>query len=157
MMPRWSAAADLQGKVVLIDFCTYTCINRLRTLPYVRAWAGKYKAHGLVLIGVHSPELLFEHDPDNVRRAVKDMRIEHPIAIDNSFAIWQAFRNRYWPARYLVDARGAFVTERSVKVITSGRNERFRRHWTMRARATSVMRSCRSMGAESKPPLIGTI
>jgi thiol-disulfide isomerase/thioredoxin len=60
MMPRWSAAADLQGKVVLIDFCTYTCINRLRTLPYVRAWAGKYKAHGLVLIGVHSPEFLFE-------------------------------------------------------------------------------------------------
>ena len=98
--------ADLQGKVVLVDICTYTCINWLRTLPYVRAWDAKYRAHGLVVIGVHAPEFLFEHDLDNVRRAIKDMQVEHPIAIDNTFSIWRAFRNRYWPARYLVDAGG---------------------------------------------------
>ena len=98
--------ADLQGKVVLIDVCTYTCINWLRTLPYVRAWAEQYRSHGLVVIGVHAPEFLFEQDLDNVRRAAKDMRVEHPIAIDNSFSIWRAFGNRYWPSRYLIDVRG---------------------------------------------------
>ena len=98
--------ADLQGKVVLIDVWTYTCINWLRTLPYVRAWAEKYKSHGLVVIGVHSPEFLFEQDLDNVRRAAKDMRVAHSIAIDNTFSIWRAFENRYWPSRYLIDVRG---------------------------------------------------
>jgi hypothetical protein len=98
--------AQLQGRVVLIDVCTYTCINWLRTLPYVRAWADKYKSHGLVVIGVHSPEFQFEHDQNNVRRALKDMRIEHPIAMDNEFSIWRAFQNVYWPSRYLIDARG---------------------------------------------------
>ncbi len=100
------AAADLRGKVVLIDFWTYTCINWLRTLPYVRAWAEKYRDHGVVVIGVHSPEFPFEHDLENVRRAAKDMRVEYPIAIDNDFAIWHAFTNHYWPALYLVDAQG---------------------------------------------------
>ncbi len=100
------AAADLRGKVVLIDFWTYTCINWLRTLPYVRAWAEKYRDHGVVVIGVHSPEFPFEHDLENVRRAAMDMRVEYPIAIDNDFAIWQAFTNHYWPALYLVDAQG---------------------------------------------------
>src|SRR5260370_36780715 len=100
------AAADLRGKVVLIDFWTYTCINWLRTLPYVRAWAEKYRDHGVVVIGVHSPEFPFEHDLENVRRAAMDMRVAYPIAIDNDFAIWQAFTNHYWPALYLVDARG---------------------------------------------------
>src|SRR5712692_2227588 len=90
------AAADLRGKVVLIDFWTYTCINWLRTLPYVRAWAEKYRDHAVVVIGVHTPEFSFEHDLENVRRAAKDMRIEYPIAIDND----------YWPALYLVDAQG---------------------------------------------------
>jgi thiol-disulfide isomerase/thioredoxin len=99
-------AADLQGKVVVIDVWTYTCINWLRTLPYVRAWAEKYRSHGLVVIGVHSPEFLFEQDVDNVRRAMKDMRVEHPVAIDNTFSIWRAFKNRYWPSRYLIDAHG---------------------------------------------------
>ncbi len=99
-------AADLRGKVVLIDVGTYTCINWLRTLPYVRAWAETYRSHGLVVIGVHAPEFLFEQDVGNVRRAVKDMRVEHPVAVDNSFSIWRAFRNRYWPSRYLIDARG---------------------------------------------------
>ena len=100
------SAADLRGKVVLIDFWTYTCINWLRTLPYVRAWAEKYREHGVVMIGVHSPEFSFEHDLENVRRAVQDMRVSYSIAIDNDFAIWQAFTNHYWPALYLVDAQG---------------------------------------------------
>jgi thiol-disulfide isomerase/thioredoxin len=100
------SAADLRGKVVLIDFWTYTCINWLRTLPYVRAWAEKYKEHGVVVIGVHTPEFSFEHDLENVRRAARDMRVEYPIAIDNDYAIWNAFDNHYWPALYLVDAQG---------------------------------------------------
>jgi thiol-disulfide isomerase/thioredoxin len=98
--------AGLRGKVVLIDVWTYTCINWLRTLPYVRAWAAKYKNQGLVVIGVHSPEFGFEHNIENVRREAKDMRVDYPIAIDNDFAIWRALNNNYWPAHYLVDAQG---------------------------------------------------
>jgi thiol-disulfide isomerase/thioredoxin len=96
---------SLAGKVVLVDFWTYTCINWLRTLPYVRAWAQKYR-QGLVVIGVHTPEFTFEHNLDNVRRAVRQMRIEYPVVIDNDYAIWRAFRNQYWPALYFIDARG---------------------------------------------------
>jgi thiol-disulfide isomerase/thioredoxin len=98
--------AALRGKVVLIDFWTYTCINWLRSLPYVRAWAEKYKDQGLVVIGVHTPEFAFERDVDNVRRAAKDMRVDYPVAIDNDYAIWRAFNNSYWPALYFVDAQG---------------------------------------------------
>src|SRR5256885_4343834 len=100
------SAADLRGHVVLIDFWTYACINWLRTLPYVRAWAEKYQEHGVVVIGVHTPEYPFEHDLENVRRAAKDMQVSYPIAIDNDYAIWRAFNNHYWPALYLVDAQG---------------------------------------------------
>jgi thiol-disulfide isomerase/thioredoxin len=99
-------AAELRGKVVLIDFWTYTCINWRRSLPYVRAWADKYKDHGLVVIGVHSPEFEFEKDFGNVQRAVKDIGVDHPVAIDSDHAIWRAFMNQYWPARYFVDAQG---------------------------------------------------
>ena len=99
-------AANLRGKVVLVDVWTYTCINWLRTLPYLRAWAGKYKDQGLVVIGVHSPEYGFERNLDNVRRAIKDMRIDYPVAIDNDYAIWRALDNQYWPALYVVDAQG---------------------------------------------------
>ena len=99
-------AAGLRGKVVLIDVWTYTCINWLRSLPYVRAWAEKYKNHGLVVIGVHAPEFAFEKNIDNVRRAAQDMKINYPIAIDNTYAIWRALKNEYWPALYFVDARG---------------------------------------------------
>ncbi len=99
-------AADLRGKVVLIDFWTYTCINWRRSLPYVRAWAEKYKNHGAVVIGVHSPEFEFEKNVENVRQAAKDMRIEYPIAIDSDYALWRAFKNEYWPALYFVDAQG---------------------------------------------------
>jgi thiol-disulfide isomerase/thioredoxin len=99
-------AKGLRGKVVLVDFWTYTCINWLRTLPYVRAWAEKYKDQGLVVIGVHTPEFDFEQDLDNVRRAVKDMNVGYPVAVDSRHAIWRAFNNQYWPALYFIDARG---------------------------------------------------
>jgi thiol-disulfide isomerase/thioredoxin len=99
-------AAGLRGKVVLIDFWTYTCINWLRTLPYVRAWAEKYKELGLVVIGVHTPEFAFEHDINNVRLAAQDMQVNYPITIDNDYTIWRAFENHYWPAIYLLDAQG---------------------------------------------------
>jgi hypothetical protein len=98
--------AGLRGKVVLIQFCTYSCINWLRSLPYVRAWAEKYKEQGLVVIGVHTPEFAFEKNVANVRRAAKNMRIDYPIAIDNDHALWRAFKNEYWPALYFVDAQG---------------------------------------------------
>ena len=98
--------AELRGKVVLVQFWTYTCINWLRTLPYVRAWAKRYKDDGLVVLGVHTPEFSFEHELDNVRRAARDMRVDYPIAIDNDYAVWDAFANHYWPALYFVDAQG---------------------------------------------------
>jgi hypothetical protein len=99
-------SADLRGKVVAVDFCTYTCINWIRTLPYVRAWADRYTARGLVVLGVHTPEFSFERDVDNVRRALHQMRVQYPVALDNDYAIWDAFANRYWPALYLVDTEG---------------------------------------------------
>jgi len=99
-------AVGLRGNVVLISFWTYTCINWLRSLPYVRAWAEKYKQHGLVVIGVHTPEFEFERNVDNVRRAAKEMRVDYPIAIDSDYAIWRAFDNHYWPALYFVDVQG---------------------------------------------------
>ena len=98
--------AGLRGKVVLVQFWTYSCINWLRTLPYVRAWAEKYKDQGLVVIGVHSPEFGFEKDAANVRRAAKELRVDFPIATDNDFALWRAFDNQYWPALYFADAKG---------------------------------------------------
>jgi thiol-disulfide isomerase/thioredoxin len=98
--------ADLRGKVVVVDFWTYTCINWLRSLPYVRAWADHYRDQGLVVIGVHSPEFSFEKNVDNVRRAATDLKVDYPIAIDSDHAIWRAFRNQYWPALYFIDAQG---------------------------------------------------
>jgi thiol-disulfide isomerase/thioredoxin len=99
-------AAGLRGKVVLVEFWTYTCINWRRTLPYVRAWALKYRGQGLVVIGVHTPEFSFERDVDNVRHAATEIGVDFPIAIDSDYAIWGAFNNQYWPALYFVDAQG---------------------------------------------------
>jgi thiol-disulfide isomerase/thioredoxin len=99
-------AEGLRGKVVLIDFWTYSCINCLRTLPYVRAWAAKYKDAGLVVIGVHAPEFAFEKRSDNVHKATKDLHVDYPVAVDSNFAIWRAFENQYWPAFYFIDAQG---------------------------------------------------
>jgi thiol-disulfide isomerase/thioredoxin len=99
-------AAQLRGRVVLVDFWTYTCINWRRTAPYLRAWAAKYKDRGLVVIGVHSPEFGFEKSVDNVRRVLPGLNLSYPIAIDSDHAVWRAFHNQYWPALYFVDARG---------------------------------------------------
>ena len=96
----------LRGKIVVVDFWTYSCINCLRSIPYVRAWAEKYKNQGLVVIGVHSPEFAFEKNLDNVRKAVKDLKIDYPVAVDNHYAIWRAFGNEYWPAHYFFDGQG---------------------------------------------------
>jgi thiol-disulfide isomerase/thioredoxin len=98
--------SGLRGKVVLVQFCTYSCINWLRTLPYVRAWADKYKNQGLVVIGAHTPEFGFEKEVEKVRGALKDMKVGYPIAMDNDYSIWRAFKNEYWPALYFVDAEG---------------------------------------------------
>jgi thiol-disulfide isomerase/thioredoxin len=98
--------ADLARKVVLVDFWTYTCINWLRTLGYVRAWHEKYRDQGLVLVGVHTPEFPFERDVANVRWAAADMRVEYPIALDSDYRVWRAFDNHYWPAVYIADAEG---------------------------------------------------
>ena len=98
--------ADLQGKVVLADFWTYTCINWLRTLSYVRAWADRYADDGLVVVGVHTPEFPFERDVENVRWSVRDLNVDFPVALDSDYAVWDAFANRYWPAVYIADAQG---------------------------------------------------
>ncbi len=98
--------AGLRGTVVLAGFWTYTCVNWLRQLPYLRAWAGKYAGQGLAVVGVHTPEFPFEHNVDNVRQAVQDLRIEYPVAIDNDYAVWGAFGNHYWPALYFADTQG---------------------------------------------------
>jgi thiol-disulfide isomerase/thioredoxin len=99
-------ADDVRGKVVLVDFWTYTCINWLRTLGYVRAWADRYRKHGLVVVGVHTPEFPFERDVDNVREAVAGMDVRYPVALDSEYDVWRAFGNRYWPAVYIADAQG---------------------------------------------------
>jgi thiol-disulfide isomerase/thioredoxin len=97
---------DLRGKVVLVDFWTYTCVNWQRTLPYVRAWARKYEPDDLVVIGVHTPEFTFEKDLDNVHGAIQDLDVDYPVAVDSNYAIWRAFNNEAWPALYFVDAKG---------------------------------------------------
>lgn len=97
---------QLRGKVVLVDFWTYSCINCIRTFPYVRAWADKYRSHGLVVVGVHTPEFKFEQDLGNLNTAVRRVKIDFPVAVDSDHRIWEAWGNRYWPALYLVDAHG---------------------------------------------------
>jgi cytochrome c biogenesis protein CcdA/thiol-disulfide isomerase/thioredoxin len=98
--------AQLKGKVVLIDFWTYSCINCLRTLPYLKAWDAKYRKDGLVIIGVHAPEFAFERDPANVEKAIADLGVRYPVALDNKYVLWNALHNQYWPAHYFVDAQG---------------------------------------------------
>ncbi|HSX16067.1 MAG TPA: thioredoxin family protein [Candidatus Saccharimonadales bacterium] len=96
----------LRGKVVLVNFWTYTCVNWLRTLPYVRAWSKKYRAAGLVVLGVHTPEFALEHDLANVQQAIQRLQVDYPVVVDNDYAIWNAFANHYWPALYFADAQG---------------------------------------------------
>ncbi|WP_313302280.1 cytochrome c biogenesis protein CcdA [Stenotrophomonas sp.] len=99
-------AQQLRGKVVLVDFWTYSCINCLRAMPFVHEWERRYRDHGLVVVGVHTPEFAFERDPRNVMKAVQQLKVEYPVALDNQYTIWRAFNNRYWPAQYFVDAQG---------------------------------------------------
>jgi thiol-disulfide isomerase/thioredoxin len=99
-------AEGLRGRVVLVDFWTYSCVNWLRTLPYLTAWDDRYRDRGLVVVGVHAPEFGFEHDLDNVRRAASELGVGYPVVVDNDFAIWRSFENHYWPAVYLVDRDG---------------------------------------------------
>jgi thiol-disulfide isomerase/thioredoxin len=103
---------SLRGKVVLVNFWTYTCINSLRALPYVKSWATKYQRSGLVVIGVHTPEFSFEKDPTNVQAAMRDLHIAYPVVLDSNYRIWQDFNNQYWPAFYIVDAKGQIRYER---------------------------------------------
>jgi len=127
------SAEQLKGKVVLVDFWTYSCINCIRTLPYLRAWNEKYQAQGLVIIGVHSPEFAFEKSLPNVQQAMQDSGIRYPVALDNDFAIWRAFHNEYWPAHYLFDANGGLrdthfgegnyaETERQIQTLLAEKN-----------------------------------
>jgi len=99
-------AEQLRGKVVLVDFWTYSCINCLRAMPFVHEWERRYRDHGLVVVGVHTPEFAFERDPRNVMKAVQQLKVEYPVALDNQYSIWRAFNNQYWPAQYFVDAQG---------------------------------------------------
>jgi hypothetical protein len=98
--------SDLRGRVVVVNFCTYTCINWIRTLPYVRAWEERYRNDGLVMIGAHTPEFSFEHDHGNIETALQQMNVTWPIAIDDDYEVWRAFANHYWPALYFIDAQG---------------------------------------------------
>ncbi len=141
---------------MLIDVWTYTCINWLRTLPYVRAWAGKYKDQGLVVIGVHSPEFAFEHNVDNVRRQAKDMRVDYPIALDNDFAIWRALNNNYWPALYVVDAQGRIRYHQFGEGEYEKRKESYDSCCPKRVQLPWGRSLLQSMPAARKSPPIGT-
>ena len=98
--------SGLRGKVVLVEFCTFSCVNWLRTVPYVRAWDERYREQGLVVIGAHTPEFQFEHDVEKIRSALEEMEVRYPIAVDNDYGVWRAFDNNYWPALYFADAEG---------------------------------------------------
>ncbi len=126
--------AELRGKVVLVDFWTYSCSNCINTLPYVKQWHEKYKDQGLVVVGVHTPEFPFEKSTDNVKAAIKRFDIRYPVAQDNAYATWSAFRNQYWPATYLIDANGRIVyqhygegryeeTEAAIRKLLAQRNK----------------------------------
>ena len=139
--------AGLRGKVVLIDFWTFSCVNWVRTLPYVRAWADRYRSEGLVVIGVHSPEFEFEKSVANVTRAVTDLRVTFPVAIDSDQAVWGAFDNQYWPALYLVDAQGR-IRHHQFGEGGYERTERAIQQLLAEAGATSGDRKLVSVGAQ---------
>ena len=143
----------LRGRVALVDFWTYTCVNWLRTLPYVRAWVEKYADHGLTVIGVHTPEFGFEHDSDNVTAQARDLRVEYPIALDSDYGVWTAFANHFWPAVYVADAEGRIryhhfgegeyaMTEMVIQQLL----------WTQAPRASTRISSRSIRGASRSPP-----
>ena len=148
--------AGLRGKVVVVQFCTFSCINWLRTLPYVKAWAAKYRDDGLVVIGAHSPEFPFEHDLEKIRSALDGMGVDYPIAVDNDFAVWRAFDNAYWPALYFVDAGDGSGTTTSARRTTSGRSGSSSSCSPKRAATTSTRTWWRSSRTASTSPPTGT-
>jgi thiol-disulfide isomerase/thioredoxin len=132
------SAKSLRGKVVLVNFWTYSCINSLRELPYIAGWAAKYKDSGLVVIGVHTPEFGFEGESANVENAVRELKVAFPVAIDSNHTIWKAFHNRYWPANYVIDGKGRIryhhfgegeysESEREIQMLSGKRGHWFRR------------------------------
>jgi hypothetical protein len=148
--------AELRGRVVVVNFWTYSCINWLRSFPYVHAWWEKYKGHGLLVIGPHTPEFAFEKDVDNVAAVLEERRIDYPVPIDNDYALWSAFANRYWPALYFVDAQGRIRDHQ----FGEGRYEEFERviqRLLAEADTESWTTACsRSMLAATKRRPIGT-
>ena len=146
----------LQGRVVAVQFWTYTCVNWLRTLPYVREWAAKYHDQGLSVIGVHTPEFGFERNVDNVRAAAREMRVDYPIALDSDYAVWGAFANHFWPALYIADEQGSATTT-SARVSTPCRRWSFSSCWAKRARKASIRHSCPSTPRARRWRRIGAI
>jgi len=140
------AVERLKGQVVLVDFWTYTCVNWLRTLPYLRAWQDKYRARGFVIVGVHSPEFEFEKNVDNIRQAAQRLRVNYPIAVDSRHAIWRAYENEYWPAVYLIDRKGrvrfhhfgegnyAGIEREIQKLLAADARDELRRMWSRSSR-----------------------
>jgi thiol-disulfide isomerase/thioredoxin len=148
-------ASDLNGRVVVVQFWTYSCINWLRTAPYVRAWAGKYRRDGLVVIGVHSPEFEFEKNVGRVRTAATTMSLQYPIAVDSSHAIWNAFRNNVWPALYIIDARGRIATSNLAKGVIPNRRGSFSNYCASPVAKEFSRISCGSWGKDTSKPRIG--
>ena len=147
-------AEGLRGKVVLVDFWTYSCINCLRALPYVREWEQRYRDQGLVVIGVHAPEFAFERNLGNVQRAVKELKIDYPVAIDNEFAIWRGFNNRYWPAHYFIDAQGR-IRARHFGEGNYAQSERIIRQLLREAGATLPEEPAQAMAMAASAPRAG--
>ena len=144
--------AELRGHVVLVDFWTLTCINWLRTEPYIRAWSQAYRDDGLIVIGVHTPEFSFEHELDRVRQATKERAIDYPVAVDNDYAIWSAFDNNYWPALYFVDADGVIRDHHFGEGRYEQSEQRHPAAARRRARARLRRRARRGGGGRLGPP-----
>jgi cytochrome c biogenesis protein CcdA/thiol-disulfide isomerase/thioredoxin len=157
---------ELRGKVVVIDFWTYSCINCLRAIPYTEAWAEKYKSDGLVVIGVHTPEFAFEKDPANVAKAVQDLKITYPVALDSNYAIWKAFNNQYWPAHYFIDANGVIrnhhfgegeydESERVIQELLKERNANFNLAGVVDVKAAGAEAAADSNDVQSPETYVG--
>ena len=158
---------QLKGHVVLVDFSTYSCINCLRSIPYVRAWAEKYKDSGLIVIGVHTPEFAFEKDADNVKRAVSELKIAYPVALDNDYKIWKAFNNSYWPADYLIDAEGRVrhhhygegkydESEQQIQELLKEHNPQLSVNGLVKVAATALRPRRTAMSNRPRPTLVTT-
>ena len=149
------SSAELRGKVVAIQFWTYTCVNWMRTLPYVRAWADKYRESGLVVVGVHTPEFSFEHKVDNVQQAARVLQVEYPIAVDNEHAVWDAFANQYWQP--CISPMRADVSDITISAMaaTTSRSKSFNNSWLTLEQLVSILNSSAWIRAAEKWPPTG--